>query len=93
MMSWFWNLLIRNNLQERPFAQAVGLLAQRSLILKNTIVDSISIELSSSTKHQNRKEASLQTQSQAKRKQKILCPFQGSDQTQRIRGFSVRAKG
>ena len=51
----FRNLLIRNNLQEKLFAQVVGLLAQRGLILKKgTIVDSTFIESPSSTKNQKK---------------------------------------
>ena len=51
----FRNLLIRNNLQEKLFTQAVELLAQRGLILKKgTIVDSTFIESPSSTKNQKR---------------------------------------
>lgn len=49
----FRNLLIRNNLQEKLFAQVVELLAQRGLILKKgTIVGSTFIESPSSTKNQ-----------------------------------------
>ena len=52
----FRNLLMRNNLQERLFAQVVGLLAQRGLILKKgTIVDSTFIESPSSTKNKEKK--------------------------------------
>ena len=48
----FRNLLIRNNLQKKPFALVVELLAQWGLILKKgTIVDSTFIESSSSTKN------------------------------------------
>ena len=51
----FRNLLIRNNLQEKLFAQVVELLAQRGLILKKgTIVDSTFIESPSSTKNRNK---------------------------------------
>lgn len=59
----FRNLLIRNNLQEKLFAQVVGLLAQRGLILKKgTIVDSTFIESPSSTKNQ-KKERDLEAHS------------------------------
>ena len=52
----FRNLLIQNNLQERLFAQVVGLLAQRGLILKKgTIVDSTFIESPSSAKNKEKK--------------------------------------
>lgn len=51
----FRNLLIRNDLQEKLFAQVVELLAQRGLILKKgTIVDSTFIESPSSTKNQKK---------------------------------------
>ena len=51
----FRNLLIRNNLQKKLFAQVVKLLAQRGLILKQgTIVDSTFIESPSSTKNQKK---------------------------------------
>lgn len=49
------NMLIRNNLKERLFAQVVGLLAQRGLILKKgTIVDYTFIESPSVTKNQKK---------------------------------------
>ena len=52
----FRNLLIRNELQEKLFAQVVGLLTQRGLILKKgTIVDSTIIAASSSTKNKEKK--------------------------------------
>lgn len=48
----FRNLLIKNDLQEKLFAQVVYLLGQRGLILKNdTIVDSIIISAPGSTKN------------------------------------------
>lgn len=52
----FRNLLMRNHLQEKLFAQVVELLAQRGLILKKgTIVDSTFIESPSSTKNKEKK--------------------------------------
>ena len=51
----FWNLLMKNGLQEKLFAQVVGLLAHRGLILKKgTIVDSTFIESPSSTKNKKK---------------------------------------
>lgn len=51
----FRNLLIKNNLQQRLFAQVVALLTERNLILKKgTIVDSTFIEAPSSTKIRTR---------------------------------------
>ena len=48
----FRNLLLKNNMQEKIFAQVVDLLTQRGLILKRgTIVDSTFIEAPSSTKN------------------------------------------
>ena len=52
----FRNLLIRNELQEKLFAQVIGLLTQRGLILKKgTIVDSTIIAAPSSTKNKEKK--------------------------------------
>ena len=52
----FRNLLIRNELQEKLFAQVVELLTARGLILKKgTIVDSTFIEAPSSTKNREKK--------------------------------------
>ena len=52
----FRNLLIKNGLQEKLFAQVVELLTKRGLILKNgTIVDSTFIEAPSSTKNKDKK--------------------------------------
>ena len=52
----FRNLLIRNELQEKLFAQVIGLLTQRGLILKKgTIVDSTIISAPSSTKNKEKK--------------------------------------
>ena len=52
----FRNLLIKNNLQQRLFAQVVALLTERNLILKKgTIVDSTFIEAPSSTKNKDKK--------------------------------------
>ena len=54
-MGRFRNLLIRNNLQEKMFAQVIELLAQRGLILKKgAIIDSTFIESPSSTKNQKK---------------------------------------
>lgn len=51
----FRNLLIKNGLQEKLFAQVVTLLEQRGLILKKgTIVDSTFIESPSSTKNKRK---------------------------------------
>ena len=51
----FWNLLMKNGLQERLFAQVVGLLAHRGFNLKKgTIVDSTFIESPSSTKNKKK---------------------------------------
>ncbi len=51
----FRNLLMKNGLQEKLFAQVVGLLAHRGLILKKgTIVDSTFIESPSSTKNKKK---------------------------------------
>lgn len=51
----FRNLLIRNGLQEKLFAQVVRLLTERGLILKKgTIVDSTIIEAPSSTKNREK---------------------------------------
>ena len=51
----FRNLLLRNNIQEKLFAQVVDLLTQRGLILKRgTIVDSTFIEAPSSTKNEKK---------------------------------------
>ena len=48
----FRNLLMKNNLQEKIFAQVVEQLMKRGLILKRgTIVDSTFIEAPSSTKN------------------------------------------
>lgn len=48
----FRNLLIKNGLQEKLFAQVVELLTKRGLILKKgTIVDSTFIEAPCSTKN------------------------------------------
>lgn len=52
----FRNILIKNGLQEKLFAQVVGLLEQRGLLLKKgTIVDSTIIAAPSSTKNQEKK--------------------------------------
>jgi len=52
----FRNLLVRNDLQERLFAQVVELLTERGLILKKgTIVDSSIIAAPSSTKNREKK--------------------------------------
>ena len=52
----FRNLLIRNDLQEKLFAQVVQLLTDRGLILKKgTIVDSTLIEAPSSTKNKEKR--------------------------------------
>ena len=52
----FRNLLIRNGLQEKLFAQIVVLLQGRGLILKKgTIVDSTIISAPSSTKNKEKK--------------------------------------
>ena len=52
----FRNLLIKNGLQEKLFAQVVELLTKRGLILKKgTIVDSTFIEAPSSTKNKDKK--------------------------------------
>lgn len=52
----FRNILIRNGLQEKFFAQVVRLLEQRGLLLKKgTIVDSTIIAAPSSTKNQEKK--------------------------------------
>ena len=51
----FRNLLIKNNLQEKLFAQVVRLLTERGLILKKgTIVDSTIISAPSSTKNKEK---------------------------------------
>ena len=51
----FRNILIRNGIQQELFAQAVELLMQRGLILKQgTIVDSTFIEAPSSTKNEKK---------------------------------------
>lgn len=51
----FRNLLVKNELQEKLFAQVVELLSKRGLILKRgTIVDSTFIESPSSTKNQKK---------------------------------------
>ena len=51
----FRNLLVKNNMQEKLFAQVVNLLTQRGLILKRgTIVDSTFIEAPSSTKNEKK---------------------------------------
>ena len=51
----FRNLLVKNNMQEKLFAQVVDLLTQRGLILKRgTIVDSTFIEAPSSTKNEKK---------------------------------------
>ena len=51
----FRNLLMRNGLQQELFAQVVGLLMQRGLILKKgTIVDSTIISAPSSTKNKEK---------------------------------------
>ena len=51
----FRNILMRNGIQQELFAQVVELLMQRGLILKRgTIVDSIFIEASSSTKNEKK---------------------------------------
>lgn len=52
----FRNLLIKNRLQEKLFAQVVAALTERGLILKKgTIVDSTIISASSSTKNKEKK--------------------------------------
>ena len=52
----FRNLLIRNGLQEKLFAQVVAALMERGLILKKgTIVDSTIISAPSSTKNKEKK--------------------------------------
>src|SRR5574344_2841858 len=52
----FRNLLIKNHLQQRLFAQVGALLTERNLILKKgTIVDSTFIEAPSSTKNKDKK--------------------------------------
>mgnify|MGYP001103319647 CR=1 FL=1 len=51
----FRNLLIKNGMQENLFAQVVGLLQQKGLLLKKgTIVDSTLIEAPSSTKNREK---------------------------------------
>ncbi len=51
----FRNLLIKNGMQEKLFAQVVGLLQQKGLLLrKGTIVDSTLIEAPSSTKNREK---------------------------------------
>jgi len=51
----FRNILVRNGLQERLFAQVVTLLQQKGLLLKKgTIVDSTIIEAPSSTKNEEK---------------------------------------
>ncbi len=51
----FRNLLVKNNMQEKLFAQVVNLLMERGLILKRgTIVDSTFIEAPSSTKNKKK---------------------------------------
>ena len=51
----FRNLLVKNNMQKKFFAQVVDLLTQRRLILKRgTIVASTFIEAPSSTKNKKR---------------------------------------
>lgn len=51
----FRNILMRNGIQQKLFAQVVELLMQRGLILKRgTIVDSTFIEASSSTKNEKK---------------------------------------
>ncbi len=51
-LGWFRNLLIRNGLQEKLFAQVVGLLQAKGLLLKKgTIVDSTIIAAPFSTKN------------------------------------------
>ena len=51
----FRNILVRNGLQERLFAQVVTLLQQKGLLLKKgTIVDSTIIEAPSSTKNKEK---------------------------------------
>ena len=48
----FRNILLKNGIQQEPFAQVVEFLTQRGLILKRgTIVDSTFIEAPSSTKN------------------------------------------
>ena len=52
----FRNLLIRNGIQEKLFAQVTGLLQERGLLLKKgTIVDSTLIPAPSSTKNREKK--------------------------------------
>ena len=52
----FRNLLIRNGLQEKLFAQVVAALMERGLILKKgTIVDSTILSAPSSTKNKEKK--------------------------------------
>ena len=52
----FRNLLIRNNIQEKIFAQVVSILTEKNLILKKgTIVDSTLISAPSSTKNKDKK--------------------------------------
>ena len=54
----FRNLLIRNGLQEKLFAQVVVALMERGLILKKgTIVDSTILSAPSSTKNKEKKRA------------------------------------
>jgi len=51
----FRNILVRNRLQEKLFAQVVDMLQQRGLLLrKGTIVDSTLIEAPSSTKNREK---------------------------------------
>ena len=51
----FRNILVRNGLQEKLFAQVVSLLQQKGLLLKKgTIVDSTIIEAPSSTKNEEK---------------------------------------
>ena len=52
----FRNLLIRNGIQEKLFAQVAGLLQERGLLLKKgTIVDSMLISAPTSTKNREKK--------------------------------------
>ena len=56
MLGRFRNLLIRNGIQEKLFAQVAGLLQERGLLLKKgTIVDSTLISAPTSTKNREKK--------------------------------------
>ncbi len=68
----FRNLLIKNGLQEKLFAQVVAALMARGLILKKgTIVDSTIISAPSSTKNKEKKRPVCRKES---RTRKVLCP-------------------